>query len=88
MHPEIEKFWNNAGYRIGIYSSSKSFNNSSMWRYYYQLENKNGCMIEAGASDPCDYYENKDASCKIYYLNNSEYCEEDMLRLIRLKAFL
>jgi len=71
MHPEIKKFWQDAGYRMVIYSSSKSFN-SSRWRYYYILENKNGRIIDAGVSDPCSYDNaNNDTSCKIYYLNNS-----------------
>jgi hypothetical protein len=66
MHPDIKKFWEDAGYDIfGWYA----LNNSQI-------------LVVAGRDDILI------ERATMYYFNGNTYAEQEMLNLIKLKAFL
>ena len=82
MHPEIKKFWKTSGKEIHSYQSSTTY----IWfiysspSYYDQdgppppLKEEVVCM--------------ETSKGKRYFLLGSEYDQDQMLRLVKLKAFL
>jgi hypothetical protein len=82
MHPEIEKFWVRLGYSIII-----DILEDDLWKFYYVLM-KNGIEVGfAGVSDP-QSPGTKNAFCTIYFMDGQHHSEQEMLRIIKLKAFL
>ena len=74
MHPEILKFWEEQYHIIRYYHNSFH----EVWYIDYIGYNNgyNICMID------------KSNKNKRYYLDSKSYLEEEMLKLIKLKAFL
>lgn len=99
MHPEIEKFWNSAGYDV---QSNKSYilfkDNHPHWTFYFWLykgkwePNKTADDIAAYSdriTGPISAKRLLSTNVNIYYCyHNKDYSEEEMLRIIRLKSFL
>jgi hypothetical protein len=74
MHPEIEKFWNDAGYEVELIHTDDVDIYTSKSRI---------------ASPLCHVY--KDGRPSIYWLRDWDrqlFTESQMLRIIKLKAFL
>ena len=77
MHPEIRKFWEDAGYEIEIYSTK----DKKKLAYGYK-----------GLKSPNQF--NNDWSCATlmfgnqYRFNGNWLSEEDLLKIIKLKAFI
>lgn len=79
MHPEIEQFWRNANYEVAHLGNIEV-------RAYLRIpedryDDPASLDLLAGA---CIFDKQSDR----YIFDGSEYSEEDMLRIIRLKAFL
>ena len=89
MHPEIEKFWEDQGYSI-VLSDSRTKPDPESWRFMYFLMIDNRYKGYVAYSER--YYQ---SFCYVlspkavkYLLDGRYYSEEEMLRFIRLKAFL
>jgi len=104
MHPEIKKFWEDTGYGIDTDILIGPGSAVDPWRvYWFLVENgpepwdqkQIRCVgmsdLIPGRSSEAHQQWVKDgqlAPCTIHILNDIEYTEEQMLRIIRLKAFL
>lgn len=77
MHPEIEKFWEEVG-EIDFTLSVPII--------YYVVENKDYCITIAAVWNG-GIQDGPKQSDKYFY-NKVEYTEEEMLKIIALKAFL
>jgi hypothetical protein len=73
MHPEIEKFWKDAGYRL----SNKELHISGVVTGYKETYPGSCVSIIEIISFVRDYR-----------FKDKWYSEEEMLRIVRLKAFL
>lgn len=82
MHPEIEKFWKDLGYYIII-----DVLQSDLWRFYWVLMKNERQIKFAGVSDDVPQGTKK-APCTRHFIDDKEYSEEEMLKIIGLKAFL
>jgi len=83
MNPLIEKFWNDAGYTISqIRPGGNPTTGESEQRYLWCLMAEGaycGLIGVSGSSQPkCDYY----------FFNNEKYSENEMLKIIQMKAFI
>lgn len=72
MHSEIEKFWRNKGYSINIATNT-------LYKSYY---NDDFYYVSMAII----YNKNRYKNC--YYFNGKEYTEKEMLKIIKLVAFL
>jgi len=75
MHPEIKKFWENVGVVNCIDEPTDHITNVP---YYYVNIGIRSLTIAA------KWY----GDGLFYHLNDKWYSEEDMLRMVKLKAFL
>ena len=92
MHPEIKKYWENAGYEINtdVFMPGEGIPYILFW-FLMNGDRQLKCI---GQSDT--FHRNSEAynqliedpPCTNYYFNNRLYSEEKMLRIIRLKAFV
>lgn len=82
MHPKIEAFWKNAGYKIEVYPK---FDNKEL-SYVYALKKDASSLW----SPKLISYTVKEYGLITiyYYLNCRIYFESQMLKLINLKGFL
>lgn len=83
MNPLIEKFWNDAGYTISqIHPGGNPTTGELEQRYLWCLMMEGtyiGLVGMSGTSQmKCDYY----------FFNNKKYSEDEMLKIIRMKAFI
>jgi hypothetical protein len=82
MHPEIKKFWEKSGKEIHAYN----FSTVSIWFIY-----SNPSYYDQGGPPPPF---KEDVVCiisgfgKQYFLLGSSYDQDQMLRIVRLKAFI
>jgi hypothetical protein len=82
MNPEIQKFWEDAGYQICVFTPGRS----DLMQYFHALDNgakESYCIANVVLS----YGEMKIS----YFLtggSGQKYSEEEMLKIIRMKAFL
>lgn len=82
MHSDIKKFWEDNGYNV----SSMEFKSDE--RVLYHVGDEEGFYLI------CKQYRKNGELEKIYYLgraavlSNKYYSEEEMLKIIKLKAFL
>lgn len=84
IHPDIKAFWESRGYELGeSYGASQAKGSFTIWDL-----RKDGCLI---TSVGLEYQRDKQ---KIYYIdidnvfNRIQYSEDEMLKLIKLKAFI
>ena len=75
MHPEIIKFWERAGFTIAAYHTS------DLPRPIVWFKIKDDKSYGAAALTGVD-------GITRYFIDDSNYSEEEMLKLIKLKAFL
>lgn len=73
LNSEVKKFWEEAGYTTRSHTSD----NNLFVKWF--ASKKESRLIIAHLSD---LFQN------FYYLNGATYTEEEMLRVIKLKAFL
>lgn len=86
MNPLIEKFWNDAGYKVTyVFPSPRT--PRSRWRCSWYLE-KDGHRYLAGLSQDPNKLQPTSDKCYYYIINNRQYLEEDMLKIIKLKDFI
>jgi hypothetical protein len=86
MHPEIEKFWEDTGYTIVIDILQGTYPHD-LWRFYWVLLKDEWEVGYAGISEDVPQG-TKQAPCTTHFLHDKKYTEEEMLKIIRLKAFL
>ena len=72
MHPDIKKFWEDSGHNISVYV----IGDERLW-----IARKNG---ELSGGHIIYHHTGSDE----YYWDHSWYNEEEMLRIVKLKAFL
>ncbi len=80
MHSEIEKFWKDAGYVVNAFSLSTPKESPYTWFSWYASQSNEFCinhLIIACYKDEM-----------LYYWDKIEYSEVEMLRIIKMKAFL
>jgi hypothetical protein len=82
MHPEVKKFWEDAGYTVVV-----DILQDDLWKFYWVVV-KNGLQVKFVGISDVHPPGTKDAPCTIYILNAKEYSEEEMLRMIKLKVLL
>jgi hypothetical protein len=88
MHTDIEKFCTDLGYDVitdvvvGLASAGKP------WRLYWFVKKDGKLLNLMGMSDLQSPDQMKTPKCAIYTLNNKDYTEEEMLKIIKLKAFI
>lgn len=85
MHPEIKKFWEQLGHTLMGYSLP----NIEIWAIVSDPEYYN----QGGPPPPLDedivfFLSKKNPIMKPYIFEYKSYSEEEMLRMIKLKAFL
>lgn len=87
MHPEIEKFWKDSGKTIGGFTSAQC--------HYWFVISDSDYYNQGGPPPPLKH----DVVCirwvgdngewlKKYYLCGGSYTEAEMLKIIKLKAFI
>lgn len=92
IHSDIEKFWSVSGCRI-IELLDFPYGDllGNVYQVTYWLFNNNtGSYINIVAQSNFMIHDGEfstDTTLK-YFLNNSEYSEEEMLKIIQLKAFI
>jgi hypothetical protein len=82
MHPEIKKFWEDAGYLITELTLAPNYPT------YNPLDAKTYWSI--GKDDEVPYVQaiTLENGTNLYYLNDEKLSEEVALRMIRLKSFM
>lgn len=92
MHSKIKKFWEDAEYYI---ETDVMLPGDDMPFILFWFLMKDGKPIKCvGQSDPYDRSSEaykqlaEDPPCTVYFLDAGEYSEEEMLRIIKLTAFL
>lgn len=92
MNPLIQKFWNDAGYEIVlVLPGSNPTTGDFQWRYWWTLKKDGVYFGTAAISEKLDMIssrEEKNIKCLFYYFNGQEYLEEDMLKIVKMKAFI
>lgn len=88
MNPLIEKFWNDAGYKILIKdkSHSVSYHSNKLYERLWVSEKDGSFVGIVGTSDIIMSL--KDIKCLFYYFEDEEYSEEDMLKIVKMSAFI
>jgi hypothetical protein len=93
MHPDIKKFWEDAGYTVET-DVMLPCCDIPYYLFWFILD-KNGNQLRCvGQSNPYDRdseaYEQlkEDPPCTVYFLYENRYTEQEMLRIIKLKDFL
>lgn len=92
MHPEIIKFWEDSGFTVIIDVLENTCSAAGvwldLWRFYWVLIDADGRQIKfVGASDNVPPG-TKDAPCVTHFLNEKSLSEKEMLKVVRMKAFL
>jgi hypothetical protein len=83
MHPDIEKFWKDLGYTIDI-----DILQSDYWKFYWAVHRVGKYPYQyVGQSDPVPPGTKK-AKCTLYFIDGKEFSENEMLKVIKLKAFI
>jgi hypothetical protein len=80
LHPEIRAFFEAPGYKI---MESIRLNNQDIASTWFWLKKSDSIELQCIAIQ----FDNKKEEIT-YFINNVKYFEEDVLRLIKLKAFL
>ena len=75
MHPEIIKFWERAGFTIAAYHTS-DLPGQIVW-FKIKDDKSYGVAAFIGVG-----------GLTRYFIDDSHYSEEEMLKLIKLKAFM
>lgn len=91
MHPDIIKFWQDAGYQFDsaaeVYKNNKG---KDIWRTFIFLELNGKATERVCVMESC--YSDKDKKNVIrsvkYDFNNQEWSEKEMLKIIKLRAFI
>lgn len=91
MNPLIEEFWNKVGYEV--VRSDPDFNKfglsrTTKWRYSWLLKKDSIYKDIVGSSRVFVGPKPVCIKCYRYRFNDKEYFEEEMLRIIKLKAFI
>jgi hypothetical protein len=92
MHPEIEKFWTHSGYYIetDILLPGDGIPYYLLW-FLMKDDRQLKCV---GQSEPYDRKSEAykqligNPPCTIYFFDEKGYTEDEMLHLIKMKAFL
>ena len=83
MNPLIEKFWNDAGYTIShIRPGGNPTTGELEQRYLWCL------MVEGTYIGLVGVSGISQMKCDYYFFNNKKYSEDEMLKIIRMKAFI
>lgn len=83
MNPLIEKFWNDAGYTISkIRSGGNPTTGESSQGHIWCLITEDAFYGLVGIS------KSSQTKCDYYFFNNQKYSEEEMLKIIKMKAFI
>ena len=77
MHPEIKSFWEKIG-EVDLTPSTPII--------YYVVVSKSGCATIAQIWNGCN--DDGPKQPPKYFYNNTQYSEEEMLRIIRMKTFI
>ena len=83
MNPEIRKFWQDSGYEVSLCY----WENNKEDRFYY-VSKENVYFLA------CKYSTTNDKQASYYYssyagvLSRVRYSEEEMLKIIKMKAFI
>lgn len=85
MNPLIEKFWEDTGYKIARWYSPIIENT---WRDLFCLFKDDTFIRVVGVSKCFDGPRQNEAKCHVYYFNNKQYSENEMLKIIKMKAFI
>ena len=91
MHPEIEKFWTDLDYIL--VDDTIEFE-IGCWKTYWTIIDMDGYYkggrYEIGYAGVSHPYPTgiKNVKCGIYFFNEKEYIEREMLKIVRLKAFI
>lgn len=89
MHPEIEEFWKNSGYEIDILKPVTSdVGVKERWRYMYYLKKGERYSDFVGCSQLFVGNQSGTPKCEFYFFDKKQLTEEEMLRIVRLKAFI
>ena len=85
IHPEIERFWEEAGYNLfcKITTASRSWEDELLQHGFVRWYVKKDNTQQAAAS-----VFNLPAPITDYFYEGKIYSEQQMLRLVRLKAFM
>jgi hypothetical protein len=92
MHPEIEKFWTHSGYYVETDVMLPCCDDPFILFWFLMKDNQQLWCV--GKSDSFDrnseaYKQMKENPlCTVYYFYEEQYTEPEMLRIIKLKAFL
>jgi hypothetical protein len=87
MHPEVKKFWEGRGYSIQI-DIAEGVPPDDFHRFWWAAIGKDPNNWEYIARSEPVPPGTKEALCSIYYFYGKCFNEHEMLRIIRLKAFL
>jgi len=91
MHPEIEKFWTHSGYYVETDIMMPCEHPYILFWFVMKADKQLWCIGQSNSYDrKSEAYEQlkEDPPCTIYYFNEKQYTEEEMLRIIKLKVFL
>ena len=88
MHPDIIKFWADSGYEIEMLSPVNNGYDGE-WRMLFYVKKGDEYGELAGVSEIMfGTVGDGDPKCSTYLLSGKWLTEEEMLKLIKLKAFL
>jgi hypothetical protein len=93
MHPDIKKFWEEAGYSVetDVMMPHDDFPYILFWFLLDENDQQVKCVGQSQTYErDNEAYKQleEDPPCTIYLLDENKYTEEEMLRIVKLKAFL
>ena len=81
MHPEIEAFWEKLGYNISTFS----YNFDGNYTFYIDA---NRCSFPTKGNSLMRLQVKDGKRNKVYLFDGLEYSEEEMLKIVKLTAFV
>lgn len=91
MNPLIEKFWTDAGYEVMSKKSNSNPNPTTgdcEWRYAWFIYKNSIYIGLIGSALVIQAERPKSVKCDFYCFDGGLHSEKDMLKIIKLKAFI
>lgn len=99
MNPLIEKFWNDAGYEVvQVNPGSNPTTGDVELKYVWWAMRKGvylGIVGESEAYNDSEIFDKfcrqlpiKNIKCDVYFFKGQTYLEDEMLKIVKMKAFI